>query len=192
MSFIDSLFELFKPQDQKLVSPIPESQMVGKAQKPQVMGMQTRPPVAKTPQVTGENVMRGFKRFSNPPPPAATLSAQLAEAGQDLPDPFLPAILTLMETGGLHPNKTATPNNLFNVGPSINYPTPEASILGGGERNQLGLKGLLRPGGLYDDYLQSGNLADFFNHFTPPGEEYGNPSMEELMDRYNSLRSLFL
>ncbi len=121
--------------------------------------------------------------------PAATLSSELAQAGMGLPDPFLPAVMTLMETRG--GQDMATPNNLFNIGPGIEYDDPRTSIIGGGERNQKGFEGIMREGGLYQPYRDSGRLEDFFSVFTPPGEQYGNPSMEELLKRYQLLRAYF-
>lgn len=156
--------------------------------------VQPSPQPSPQPQSQGaispEQLQTGFNRFSNPPPPIAQYAPQLAQAGQGLPDPLLPAVIALMETGGLDPNKTATPNNAYNLGPGFAYPDPATSIVGGGPNNQKGLEGVLK-GGLYDDYLQSGDLADFFNKFTPPGQEYGNPSMEELIQRYMLIRELF-
>lgn len=152
------------------------------------------PKPAPTPQPTPaplqQTIDQGLQKFSVPPPPVATLSGQLAQAGQQLPDPLLPTILSLMETGGLNPNQTQTPNNMFNIGPGINYANPETAILGGGPSNQLGLQGILRPGGIYQDYLDSGNLLDFFRHFTPSSDPR-NPSQDQLVERYNMLRSLF-
>ena len=123
--------------------------------------------------------------------PISTLTAQLAQAGSQLPrnvDPLLPTIIALMETGG--GQNLSAQNNLFNIGPGINYPDPAVSILGGGPQNQLGLSGVLREGGIYDDFLQSGDLLDFFNRFTPSSDPL-NPSQEELIRRYEILRSHF-
>jgi hypothetical protein len=153
------------------------------------------PPSQTTPSPAPQRPLQqriesGLSKFSNPPPPIATMSSQLAQAGQGLPDQLLPAILSLMETGGMQEGKTLTPNNPYNIGPGVNYSDPSIAILGGGDQNQLGLSGLLRPTGLYSDYLQSGDLSQFFNRFTPPSDPR-NPSTEELVNRYNLLKALF-
>lgn len=149
-----------------------------------------RPTPTPTPDPLKQRIDQGMQNFSVPPPPVATLSGQLAEAGQQLPDPLLPAILSLMETGGLNPSQTQTLNNMFNIGPGINYPQPETAILGGGSNNQQGLLGTLLNSGYYDGYLQSGDLRDFFRHFTPSSDPR-NPNQDQLIQRYNMLQSLF-
>lgn len=136
--------------------------------------------------ISPELLSKGFNQFSNPTPPISAYAPQLAQAGQNLPDPLLPAVMSLMETGGMQ--HMASGNNPFNIGPGISYPSPDVAILGGGPNNQQGLAGILKSG-IYNDYIKSGNLEDFFKHFTPPGGD--NPSMEELLNRYMTLRSLF-
>lgn len=124
--------------------------------------------------------------------PISTLSGQLAQAGAGLPeavDPLLPVILSLMETSG--GRNLSAPNNLFNIGPGISYPDPVVNILGGGPQDQLGLAGVLRPGGIYDPFLQTGDLSEFFRTFTPETDP-ANPSNEELVNRFNTLRDIFV
>lgn len=201
-----TITDLFAPKSSGYISPIqdiddfhktkstqrvippqgwPGSQPAQQAPQRAVQGARTMQPVSDLER----NIQAGYNRYSNPQVPVATLSAQLAEAGSQLPDPYLPAVLALMETQGLR--QARTPNNIFNVGPDFDYPDPETAILGGGPRNQMGLIGLLTKSGLYDDYMQSGDLTDFFDTYTPPGEEYGNPEMEQLLERYYSIRDLF-
>lgn len=151
---------------------------------------------ASTERITPEQLQSGFERWGRgTAPPIATASAQLTQAGENLPDPLLPAILSLMESRGLLdpiPAASANPFNIFYPGTSrpVQYPNLDVAILGGGEGDQLGLAGLLRPGGMYQDYLESGDLADFFTRFTPPGP--GNPPVDELVARYMTLRDLFV
>lgn len=186
MSLIDNLLSLFQPKaqaSQKIQAPVPDQQIVGNPN--------YQPQPQPNPLSDLEDQIRtGFSRFSNPPPPVATQSAQLAQAAQGLPDPLMAAVITLIEHGGQFPSNPKRLNNIGSLGGDVSYPTPEVAILGGGERNQLGLKGVLQSPA-YQKYRESGNLEDFFNVYTPPGEEYGNPSMEELISRYNQLRSLF-
>lgn len=157
-------------------------------QRPQIAGAQA------PQQVTPEQLQSGFAQWGGgQAPPIATVSSQLAQAGQGLPDPLLPAILSLMESRGLLdliPAQNANPFNIMypGTGTPVKYPSLDAAILGG--EGKLGLSGLLRPGGMYEPYLQSGNLSDFFTKFTPPGGS--NPSMDELISRYMTLRDLFV
>lgn len=175
MDFREKLSGLFSKLfggSSPIITPIPDQQP---HQAPQQPSMRDR-------------ISSGLSKYQQDIP-VATLSGELAQAGEGLPDPFLPVIMSLMETHG--GEKMATPNNLFNIGPGITYDDPITAILGGGARDQKGLKGLLREGGPYQQYRDTGNLEDFFSRFTPPGEAYGNPSMEELLQRYAALRSYF-
>lgn len=165
----------------KIISPIPQDQMLNQNPKPKQL-----PPLKQT-------IDKGLQSYSpNQPVPVATLSGDLAQAGNTLQsqhpnvDPLLPVILAIMESGG--GRNLTSPNNLYNIGPGVSYPSPDVSILGGGQDNQRGLLGVL-TGGLYNDYLNSGNLADFFNRFTPQGN--GNPTLAELLARYQQIRSNF-
>ena len=151
------------------------------------------PTPTPTPQPVGTDMLQaGFEKWRQPAPPIATMSGQLAQTGEGLPDPLLPAILALIESGGLTDSRMAEYSNPFGVmSPGTNnlvrYPDLQTAISGGNGR--LGFEGLLRPGGIYEDYLQSGDINDFFRHWTPEGP--GNPTPEELEQRYNILRSLF-
>ncbi len=174
MDFINSigskLQELFKTNETKLISPLPSS---------------TPTPTQNPLQ---QQIERGISKYDQTMP-IATLSAPLAKVGQGLPDSLLPVILALMESGGGR-NITSGANNLYNISPGqgITYPDLATAILGGGQRNQLGLKGVLEKN--YPDYLRSGNLTDFFSRFTPESD-LRNPSIEESIKRYNLLRTLF-
>lgn len=186
----NAITNTFLHQDKppQLVSPVPQNQTMPAAQTQQPAQAQPPQQQPSGQDLLTHQIQHGFDNYSQPPVPAATMSGELAQAGSQLPDQLLPAVLALMESQGM--SNPTTPNNMFNIGPGINYPDPRTAILGGGSQNQEGLLGILKSG-LYDKYLQSGNLADFFQTFTPPGEQYGNPSMEELLSRYNQIRSLF-
>lgn len=156
----------------------------------QLLGIKKPQPVvaktAKPKDLLLESIQKGLLDYGSPP--VATQAAALAEAGRGLPDPYLPAILSLIETGGGR-KITRGSNNLFNILPTragVDYPDYKTAILGGG--SQKGLRGLLRKGGLYQDYLDSGNLSDFFTRYSPPSE---NASIEDQLSRYQELRSLF-
>ena len=159
-------------------------------------GLIPPPPQAQvSPQVQpslADLIASGLGKFSNSPVPIASMSGQLAQAGQGLPDELLPTIMALLETGG--GQRMTANNNLYNLQGTqdgrtkfIDYPDLQTAILGG--NGSRGLAGTIKdPAGYYGDYLKSGNLEDFFKRFTPPGEDYGNPGMEELVARYNALR----
>lgn len=170
-------------------------------QRPYALGSSPAPVVSPPPARSLPNAgtfAQGFANFGGNPP-VATQSGQFAQAAGALPekvDPLLPAIIALMETGG-GKNLTAA-NNPYNIrgiqnGRSkfIDYPSLATALLGGGADNSQGFSGLVGSNPLYENYRQSGDLADFFNVFTPPGKEYGNPSLLDLILRYNAIKSLF-
>ncbi len=158
-----------------------------------------------TPQVnsrpTAADSQTGFSKFGNGGAPIATQSAQFAEAGNRLPtniDALLPAIIALMETGG--GQRQVGTNNPFNIrgiqdGTTkfINYSSPGVALLGGDNNGiqSKGFIGQILSNPAYSDFRASGDLADFFKVYTPPGPQYGNPSLDELISRYQTLRSLF-
>lgn len=172
MGLLETILGLFRSSPSPIVSPVPDNPM-----------SQYNPQ-----EQAATRISQGMQKFSPDTVPMATMSSELSQAGQGLPDELLPAIIGLMESGGGQHMKN---NNPYNIGPGIKYPDLRTSIIGGGDKNQKGLKGLLREGGPYQKYRDSGKLEDFFNTFTPPGIENGNPSMEELISRYKKLRLLF-
>lgn len=155
------------------------------------------PPIPLTPTPTpdpnavlSEAIKQGFLRYG-PNTPAATLSGQFARAGQGLPDPYMPAVLALKETSG---GKNMThDNNLLNIlfqGGMGNsgYENPQDGIVGGdGHR---GFPGVIHSGA-YDNYLKSGNLREFFQHYTPYSPGGSNPPYDQQIQQYNQLRSYF-
>lgn len=169
----------------EMMSPIPEAERNAPYER------QTPMP---TPGVSPQQIQQGYQRFSQTPPPIAEYAELLAQAGQGLPDPLLPAVMPLMETGG--GNRMVANNNYYNVRGQqngetkfIDYPDAQTAILGG--NGSQGFKGLIGENPRYQEYRDSGDLADFFQRYTPPGAEYGNPTMEELLARYAALRLLF-
>lgn len=199
--------------NQSLISPLPDEPKPVKLNPTVTMSNRvppSSPAPTQTPQVppisqigqngtpiTADQILSGFNRFA-PDTPAATQSAEFAKLGQSMPqgiDQLLPAILSLMETGG--GKHTVGSNNWLNVRGSqggktqfINYPDLNTALFGGqnGPDVSGGFSGLINSP-TYSDFRQSGKLEDFFKHYTPPGE--GNPSLQELLDRYNTLRMLF-
>ena len=178
-------------------TPTPEPQyhgptMIADAQNGggQVQGTQTP---------TIEDIATGLAKFAQaahvPDVPVATQAANLLEAGQGLPDPLLPTVLTLKETrGGLDLlNRLVGKNNPGNILPPgglADYPSMDVGILGGGPQEQKGLRGVLM-GPAYENYRNTGNLEDFFRVYSPGGPEHGNPSLEEQIRQYQALRQYF-
>lgn len=171
--------------DDEFVSPLPQAQ--AQAQEPQP---------TPQPQINYEDVIReGLTEWGKgTAPPIASASAQLAELGGELPHRYLPAALSLKETGGL---TTAGQEeaNPFGIGPGIKYPDPQTAIMGGGNMGadggpQKGLKGVILNSGIYDDYLESGNLKDFFSHYTPDNV-HNNPGYDEQIQLINDLMAVF-
>ncbi len=175
------------------LTPTPTPKMLSPLASPGFTGKEPTPTPTPTPQAPdASRIQAGFERWRQPAPPIATMSGQLAQAGQGLPHPLLPAIMSLVESGGLTNQRMADYSNPFGImSPGtqdlVRYPDPQTAILGGG--GQRGFAGLMRSGGPYEEYLQSGDLADFFKRYTPPSP--ANPSQEELIQRFNMLRSLF-
>lgn len=124
---------------------------------------------------------QGFNAYGNIPLTDYANEFQQAAQNSPLPDPYLPAVLGIMETSGGQNMKYA--NNPFNWGMQDMESIPYVI-----DRIYSGIGGRMP---YYKNYLESGNLEDFFNSYTPPGPEHGNPSMEELLQRYQKIRDLF-
>jgi hypothetical protein len=165
-------------------------------------------PTPKPQGITEDQIKQGLLKFA-PNTPLATESGALAEASTKLPknvDPLLPAVVALMETrGGLDnqdSKKKTGKNNFFNLFGTqngvprklIDYPDIRTSIVGGDNQGvkSKGFVGTINEHPSYEAFRKSGNLEDFFIHYTPPGEEHGNPEMSQLLERYQQLRDLFV
>jgi hypothetical protein len=103
-------------------------------------------------------------------------------------------IIALKESrGGLDPKPKAA-GNYFNImkpdgSGIVDYNgNPARSI--NDPPNTLSFEGLLRNGGNYQKFRNSGNLKDFFQHFTPKSNPL-NPGYDEQIGQYNKLRDLF-
>ena len=158
------------------------------------------PVPTQRPLPSADVFSEGFNKFA-PNVPVANYSSDFATAAGKLPptiDPLLPAIMALIETsGGVH---SAAANNPFNIkgiqkGKTkfIDYPDISTALLGGQNEDIVssGLVGQLLNNSSYGKFRETGNLEDFFNSYSPPGPEYGNPSIDKLLGDYNSLRALF-
>ena len=186
-----------KGKESRLEYPTPTPKMLSPLASLGFTGGKPTPTPTPTPTSTqtldASQIQAGFGRWQQPAPPIATMSGQLAQAGQGLPDQLLPAVLSLKESGGLTNQRMADYANPFGImhpGTQnlVRYPDPQTAILGNNDR--LGFSGIMRPGGPYEDYLQSGDIADFFRQWTPETDPR-NPNLEEQIRRYNLLRSLF-
>ena len=178
---------------EKVISPLPDDIKTRPLPTPTPAPQRPQAPPRRSVEDLTGTIQSGLERFS-PGTPLASQSAQLAQAGQDLPDQLLPVLVALAETRGGKDllERTRGANNPFNImygGDLIDYPDLSTAILGGG--GSRGFSGLMRPGGLYEDYRQSGDLSDFLSRFSPFGSEYGNPEEEQQLSNYAYLRSLF-
>lgn len=182
----------------KMTMDLPQEEEGGSPSDQFVQGAQTGPQVPtggqpqnqdQTQQYTPQNLQEGIMEWSKGNKvPLANYVDELVQAGQGLPDPLAPVILAIMETGG--GQKMASENNLYNLGPGIEYPDMGTAIVGGGPNDQRGFKGVIN-GPIYADYRQSGDIKDLFKHFTPDSDP-NNPKMGELVGRYNQIREYFL
>lgn len=160
-------------------------------------------PIAKPTPSLEDQIKTGFANYGKGREvPMATASAQLAQLGQQLPHQFLPAALSLKESSGLLPGgpnqermrEYSNPVGIKVGGELIKYPSPQVAIAGGGNLGidgspQKGLTGTLLDSGYYKDYLNSGNLEDFFRVYTPPGG--ANDSLQGQINTIMTLLSLF-
>ena len=167
---------------------------------PYVEPTPTPTPTPKPKGYTADQIKEGLTKFG-PATPLISNADELATAVSRMPkavDPLLPVIVSLMETGG--GQKMTAKNNPFNIRGTqngkrkfIDYPDINTSILGGENKGvkSKGFTGTINEHPSYDQFRKTGNLEDFFSKYTPPGKEYGNPTMPELLSRYQQLRSLF-
>ena len=169
---------------------------------PKVQAYQPTPTPTPTPTPPyEENIHKGFEKYgAGREVPMATMSAQLAELGQQLPNPYLPAALALKESSGLvntpenqRMRAYSNPFGIKDIGGLVRYPNLQTAIMGGGNRApggtpQMGLKGTLLSD-YYKDYRQSGNLEDFLRVYTPPGGT--NASMQTQLAVLKQLLSYF-
>lgn len=177
---------------------------------PHVQPVQAAQPAQMAPQQpqqrqapTAAQFKQGLQAY-DPRTPLATGSAQLAQGAAQLPpkvDPYLAAVISLMEThGGLYQAAQNDPFNTYGIqnGRSqfINYPDLTTAILGGNNNGvpAQGFYGNIMNNSAYAPFRQSGNLSDFFSAYTPWKDKQGNiinPDPQTLIDRYNSLRHYF-
>lgn len=143
---------------------------------------------------------RGFQNFNSGQLPVATLSGELAQSGKRLADetegridPLMGAIIALKESRGGLDEKPKQNANYFNImqpsGELADYQGNPARAIND-PPNTLSFEGLLRQGGGYQNFRDTGNLADFFSRFTPTSDPL-NPGIEEQINQYNKLRELF-
>lgn len=182
----------------------PETQPTQMQQAPTQMPpqMQAQIPAASPtpyPRITAEQVLAGLAARANggAMPPIASNASALAQLGNSLPtniDPFFPAALALRESGG-GVTSGVPENNPFGLmswdqqgnRALAQYPDLQTAILGGGPQGQRGLAGTL-TGGLYNKFLESGQMADFLNTYSPPGE---NATVDQQAALLNELLQYF-
>lgn len=151
----------------------------------------------KAQSITPEQIEAGLRKF-DASSPLLQFTDELAEAANRMPkkaDRWLPVVMAIMETHA--GKKLSAENNPYNLrgqqgGKSkfIDYPDMRVSILGGDNNGTpaKGFVGQINEAPFYQRFRETGDIKDFFEKFTPPGKEYGNPSMEELVSRYDSIK----
>ena len=182
LSLLEKIIKLFEPKQPKVKEGQPEP--------------------TPTPNPMLEALKEGFinyNRYSadkNNKPyfenPLATMSAEIMRAATEnpLPDPYLPPTMALMENGT--GENYAKENNPFNYGgdrPDLKTAIDKV-YQGIGSTSNIGTTDANGMGGLYRDYMKSGNMQDFFKIYTPSSDP-NNPSYDELIDRYTNLRQYF-
>jgi hypothetical protein len=151
-----------------------------------------------SPSMSPDQVKQGFLNF-NSNSPLATQSGVISQSLASLSpkiDPKLVLGIALKETRGgadLQNSDRATNgvNNNWNVKPSghlVNYPDLQTALLGGSNplenHSSKGLINLLNSP-TYQKYQQTGDPADFFNVYSPPGS--GNPPIDTQVQQIQSL-----
>lgn len=119
--------------------------------------------------------------------PLASVSGEMADLGikYGIKDPYLPATINLKEGWGNKP--PAGLNNYFSWGSTKPLPDIYNSI------NSV-YHGIGRPGGLYQKWLETGDVRDFLGVYTPEFDHDGNrinPPMSEQVSSFNNLRKYF-
>jgi len=171
---------LFQPQ--KLISPIPEGyqfpqQQPTQAPQRQVLGAQT------TPDVTEEQIRRGWDKYGDGNAPAATMSATFAEVANQYPvlkkhPGLLPAMAMKETSGGKAPNQ----KNWFNWGvhnDDYQESDPDkvirsvAKALGSDESNSSHY---------YKKFRETEDIGDMLNRYAPPGENDTALYHKQLLD----------
>jgi len=146
-------------------------------------------------------IKNGFTKYGSP---MATAAADFANAGYKLQqqhpnvDPLIAAVLSLKETSGGKSMAPNSANNTLNLGPNINYPDIKTNLMGGGTWGidggpQQGFTGIMNQP-VYQKYLDSGNLNDFFPSYTPTYDTNGkkvNGTTAEQIAQYDTLRKFF-
>lgn len=137
-------------------------------------------------------IRKAMQAYGNPP--VATLSGELAQAGQGLPDPLLPAIVSLKESsGGKH---LTHPNNFVNIldPRGADYSSPAANLIDNPGDNRFSFSELMKQPA-YAQYRDSGNLADFFSKYTPDHDRNGNrnsnATIADQIKMYNQLKDQY-
>lgn len=129
--------------------------------------------------------------------PMASMAGEMAQTGKRLADstqgkvdPLIAAIIALKESGGGKNTSTPEANNPYNIklGGVVDYPDLKTAIQGG--NGKQGFEGLLREGGLYQDFRDSGDMGQFFKKYTPVADPL-NPGIGDQVQQYNQLRALF-
>lgn len=168
----------FKPQPQKLLSPIPEGyQPMMQKPQPQVLGAQEPAPI------TEQQIRKGWDNYGDGNAPAATMSAVFADVANQYPvlrkhPGLLPAMAMKETSGGKAPNQ----KNWFNWGVHLddyNEPDPEkvirsvARAIGSDESPSSHY---------YKKFRETGDINDMLMRYAPPSENDTGLYHKQLLD----------
>ena len=187
-----------EPQPQGELSPIAsEGAMPAAQNNPEVQGQIA----GQMNQITPEQIMQALIQYGGgQAPPVAQSANALSLLGNEMSarnpqiDPAFAAALALRESSGGRniPEGSNNPYGIMSYADDgtrslAQYPDFTTATLGGGPQDQQGLRGTLM-GGKYDPYLESGNLEDFFNTYSPSSE---NAPIEDQVAQFMQLLQLF-
>ena len=152
-------------------------------------------PSAMPTSVPNQDLMKaysqGFSHYGNPP--AATLSAQMINEGQQYPIfqqyPFLPAALSILESGGgSNMGARQKPYNITSWG--INLPKDKFNPSSVEEVLSKTISGIGKRTGAYQKFRDSKDLNDLGHVYAPIGENpttggnYYAKNAKDIMDQF--------
>lgn len=159
-----------------------------------------------TPTVDEEAYVNAIKQglsAHKADPQVIALAQKYAELQKryNIPDKYLIPIMAIMETGGgrwfkgydapTEEQRAAEyekwKNNPYNWGIASNSAGVPGTIEDITEKVYSGIAGRVPA---YQDYMKSGDMADFFKHYTPETDPR-NPTQAQLIERYKKIRKAF-
>jgi len=199
--FLQSIGLIEKP----IISPVPDVVEVKRFDEDgKPISSPTSTPTPTPTQSVYVNAIRQGLEAHKADPAVLRLSSTFADlqSKYKLPDPYLVPILSIMETGAgrwFYGYDAKTPeeqaamrekfkNNPYNWG-IVSNPNGLPGTMK--DVTEKVFSGIAQRMPQYQDYLKSGNVADLFKIYTPSSDPR-NPKVQELVQRYNSIREAFI